>query len=181
MRGRLALAEKGKQMCPKSLGIIPIGFALLLSTACAMRGPTRGPREAATVVSTTAGTGEYATIAGITIDEARRPVIGCSISFSCTDQKNNRGAATDIDGKFILQGLSPGIYTITFEAPGYKTTKTTDVLVERGSSLRVEAVLPTGQEDFGCGNLRPPINQKDTSVGVVIYNDDNGFPRVETK
>ena len=53
----------------------------------------------------------------------------------------SRVTASDAEGAYQLQGLAPGLYTLTFEFPGFQTVKST-VRVSVGAIARLDVALP---------------------------------------
>ncbi len=64
-------------------------------------------------------------------------LIGVSVKIAGT----TRGVATDIDGKYILTGLTPGKYTIEISYVSYATKKITDVEVKGGAVTSLNVVM----------------------------------------
>jgi TonB-dependent starch-binding outer membrane protein SusC len=60
-------------------------------------------------------------INGSVYDEAGDPVIGASVSIEGT----SLGAVTDVDGGFIITGVTPGVKSLVVTYVGYETQKTT--------------------------------------------------------
>ena len=54
---------------------------------------------------------------------------------------SNRGASTDLQGKFILGNLSPGTYRLEFNYIGYINQKITDVIVSANKPAMIEVAL----------------------------------------
>jgi hypothetical protein len=51
------------------------------------------------------------------------------------------GASTDIEGRYILQGLKPGTYTITFSYIGYQSKSIAEVVVGPGKVVNLDVVM----------------------------------------
>ena len=98
-------------------------------------------------------------IAGTVTD----PVQGFDIpSASVFVLGTTRGAATDIDGRYRIDGLSPGDYTVRVSYVGYQTQELTGIRVVEGQTTTLnvelaEAVLGTENEVLVVGE-RPLID-----------------------
>lgn len=81
---------------------------------------------------------ETGTITG-TVTEAstKNPVVGANVIVLGTDF----GAATDINGKFIITNLSANTYQIRFSAIGYTSVTRTDIVVNPNRPAQVEVQL----------------------------------------
>lgn len=57
------------------------------------------------------------------------------------------GDAADLDGKYTIKPLNPGMYTVITKIPGYAPVKTKDVLVTSGNIAFVNVdMIPTAEE-----------------------------------
>ncbi len=75
-------------------------------------------------------------ISGIVTDTTNNPLPGVNIKIPGT----NLGAASGIDGKFIIRNLAPGTYSLEFSSIGYKT-KTIPNLSLRNKALELNVRL----------------------------------------
>jgi len=77
-------------------------------------------------------------IAGKVVDiESNEPLPGANIVLENTQM----GAATNLDGEFIILNISPGVYTLKISMMGYKTQNLTDVRVSIDLTTPVNAKL----------------------------------------
>jgi len=77
-------------------------------------------------------------ISGIVVDsETGSPVIGANVIIEGT----YRGAAADIEGRFLIQNVEPGSYTVVVSAVSYARMLVTDVVVESGKTVTVNGIL----------------------------------------
>ncbi|MGD8748500.1 MAG: TonB-dependent receptor [Balneolaceae bacterium] len=77
-------------------------------------------------------------IAGQVVDaKTGETVIGANVAITGT----TKGAATDLDGKFSIRGLKPGIYSITVSYISYAKKKITGIEVNPGRAAMVNISL----------------------------------------
>ncbi|MBU1720617.1 MAG: TonB-dependent receptor, partial [Bacteroidetes bacterium] len=70
-------------------------------------------------------------ISGEVIDKkSRETIIGANVILKGT----TTGASTDLDGKFLISGLSPGKYSLEVSFISYKKLTITDVIVAKGQT-----------------------------------------------
>lgn len=78
-------------------------------------------------------------ITGIIRDaKTSEPIIGANVVI----QGTTVGAATDIDGKFLINNIKPGSYGVVVSFVTYKTQTLADVVVESGKVTSLEVPLP---------------------------------------
>ena len=78
-------------------------------------------------------------LAGKVLDaKTSEPIIGANVVI----QGTTVGAATDIDGKFLISNLKPGTYNIVVSFVTYKMQTLADVVVEAGKITSLEVPLP---------------------------------------
>jgi TonB-dependent receptor len=78
------------------------------------------------------------TIGGkVTDAKTQEAIIGANVVIEGTTV----GAATDIDGNFLIANVKPGTYSLVITFVTYKSHTITDVVVESGKKTNVEATL----------------------------------------
>ncbi|MDZ7261389.1 MAG: TonB-dependent receptor [candidate division KSB1 bacterium] len=82
------------------------------------------------------------------------------------------GAATDLDGNFIIRSMNPGVYTLQISMIGYTQVQQTGVKVTAGDTTRLEVklkptVLALGQEVVVIGE-KPLFKIDDTATRKTI-------------
>ncbi len=88
-------------------------------------------------IATLAGA-QNGTIGGkVTDAKTQEAIIGANVVIEGTTV----GAATDIDGNFLIANVKPGIYSLVITFVTYKTHTIKDVTVESGKKTTVEATL----------------------------------------
>lgn len=124
---------------------------------------------AALALLTTSGAAAQGIIAGTVTDPAfDEPVFGASVFILGT----TRGAATDIDGRFSIDGLNPGDYTVRVSYVGFQTQELTGIRVQNGQTTTLtieltEALLGTENEVLVIGE-RPLIDVERAESAYVV-------------
>lgn len=75
-------------------------------------------------------------ISGIVTDASDQPLVGITVYI----EELQRGTATDLNGRFELDDVKPGIYELRISGVGFKTT-TKAVKVSKDQSLKLELIL----------------------------------------
>lgn len=101
-------------------------FALLIMMLCIV---------AVGLQAQTRGDGK---IVGSVIDaETGEAIVGANVILEGT----TTGAATDLDGKFVISGIEPGKYTLLVSVVSYSKKRITDLVVEAGKTVTLDVVL----------------------------------------
>ncbi|MBU1935946.1 carboxypeptidase-like regulatory domain-containing protein [bacterium] len=77
-------------------------------------------------------------VKGVVLDQVTRETIPLA---SVVVVGSSRGAAADIDGKFFIDNLAPGVYHLRASAMGYNSDTQSEVLVQPNRSTEVEFLL----------------------------------------
>ncbi len=104
-------------------------------------------------------------ITGIVKNEAGEPLPGCNILVEGT----RLGAATDLDGFFMIMDVPPGTYTVRAEMIGYKVEEVRNVRVVANLTVKLDFVLkeaPLEGEVVEVTDYRVPAVQKDLTYKV---------------
>ncbi|MEN8193774.1 MAG: TonB-dependent receptor [Bacteroidota bacterium] len=113
-----------------------------------------------------AGSGK---ISGIIIDAATdEPLLGANIVILNT----NYGAATDVNGKFIIVGIEPNIYSVKVSSIGYQSKVINNVKVMSELTTEVNVTLTVQSIEMDeevVVEAKRPVVQKDlTSTRVIV-------------
>jgi hypothetical protein len=85
------------------------------------------------------------TIAGSVKDSSGAAVSGATVTVRDNSKNSDVGTVTtDQSGVYTLAELSVGTYTVTIQAPGFRTNVTNDVLLHVGDHRTLDAVLEVG-------------------------------------
>lgn len=112
---------------------------------------------------------QQGTIRGTVTDaDTRESLPGVNVLVTGTA----RGAATDFDGNYVIDGLRPGEYNLQITFIGYETRLYTGIRVNAGETTRLdvrlaEAVLSTEEEVVVIGD-RPLVDVEQSSSAVTI-------------
>ncbi|MDX1547122.1 MAG: carboxypeptidase-like regulatory domain-containing protein, partial [Rhodothermales bacterium] len=86
------------------------------------------------------------TIAGTLVDsETGAPLIGASAILEGTAT----GAATDLDGRFLIPNVEPGTYTVVLSYIGYDPMTVRGVEVRAGETTRIDVALSAEALEVG--------------------------------
>ncbi len=93
------------------------------------------------------------------------------------------GAATDLDGKFTILKMNPGVYTIEISMIGYKQVQNTGVKINPAETTTLnfkleETVLALGQEVVVVGE-QPLFNIEETASKRILSSRDIEVEAVE--
>jgi hypothetical protein len=82
--------------------------------------------------------------------------------------ERSRAVATDTSGQYLLVGLQPGTYIVTFSLPGFTTVKREALEVTTGVTLPVNVVLEVGavQESVTVTTASPVVDIQTTTQGI---------------
>ncbi len=109
-------------------------------------------------------------IAGTVTDtETREPLIG----FNVVIEGTTMGAATGLDGTYVINNVEPGIYSVVFSGVGYQRKIVTNVSVATNFTTRIDIDLATEAVllDAVVVEATSPLIRKDlTSSHTVIDN-----------
>lgn len=111
-------------------------------------------------------------IAGVITDsETGEPLVGVNIQVVGT----TFGAATDVDGTFVILNVPPGLYTLEFSFIGYQTVIVKEVRVNIDFTSRVnqkmEPTVIEGSTVEVIGERNPLVRQDLTNTKVAVTSE----------
>ncbi|OPX35940.1 hypothetical protein B1H10_00045 [candidate division KSB1 bacterium 4484_188] len=116
--------------------------------------------------------GQTGKIAGkITDSSSGEPLPGANVIIEGT----NLGAASDVDGDFLILNLPPGTYILTASMLGYQDVRMTQVAVQADRSTRVDFHLQPASLELGeiiTVEAERPIIQKDLTATASSVSSD---------
>jgi hypothetical protein len=99
----------------------------------------------ATAQSASAQTTGSATLRGVVKDQQGAILRGATVTLINNRNKDERPTTTSDDGTYTFSAVSPGIYTLKIEAPGFKTAERSDVSIETSSTRALDITMEVGQ------------------------------------
>jgi len=86
------------------------------------------------------------------------------------------GAATDINGKFKITGISPGNYNVDISLIGYKTVQFTEIEISKGKTkeldVKLEETVLTLDQDVVVVGKKPLMDVEETQSKKDISKED---------
>jgi len=111
-------------------------------------------------------------IAGTVTDETGMPLPGVNIIIEGT----GTGAATDIEGEYVIIGVRPDAYTLVFSYIGYQGQRVEDVRVRIDLTTTVDAVLREEALEVGgevvVQATRPLVERDVTATTAYVSGDE---------
>lgn len=107
-------------------------------------------------------------INGRVVDEKGDPVAGVKITLTSAVVMGERTTQTNELGSYVFAALPPGLYTLKFEASGFKTVIRTDVEVKVGFTATINVTLEVAalQEAVTVVGETPVLDVTTTQVGI---------------
>lgn len=100
--------------------------------------------------------------------ETGETLIGANVRIENT----LKGTATDIDGRYEIDNIEPGIYTIIYSFISFQTKVVSDVKLEAGQSLKLDVALAVETFDLG---------EEVVVTAAAITNSEGALLRVRQK
>ena len=119
-------------------------------------------------------------IAGSVTDaDTREQLIGINVLIEGT----STGAASDVEGYYVINNVDPGVYTLIFSGVGYQKKIVTNVRVNTDFTTGIDAELSVeaiGLETIVVEAVRPLVRKDLTSSHTVIDNSQIAALPVES-
>ena len=103
-------------------------------------------------------------ITGNVSDSSNAAVSGATVQVMNTGTGVTNQAVTDNSGSYRVNGLLPGMYSVTVDKPGFEQFTQQGIKIDAGSGVRIDAVLSVGRVSTGVVVTgQAPILQTDTA------------------
>jgi Carboxypeptidase regulatory-like domain len=133
----------------------------------------------AALPASTFAQGEQGRVAGIVRDQSNAFVAEAKVLVKSEKTGEERTAATNSQGYFIVGSLKPSIYTIKVEKDGFSAIEYTAMPVTSGHELTIDFELkPAGvQESVNVVGVAPVLDLSSAKIGVnVTEREVQGLP-----
>ncbi len=115
---------------------------------------------------------KFGSISGIVTDSGKIPLDGVILKLVGT----YLGGLSDYEGKFKIEDISPGIYTLRVEVEGFKTVEYTDIEVKSDENKEFNVILKatsfTVDQEIEVVGDRPLLDIEQTSSSHIISSDE---------
>ncbi|MBB5342717.1 carboxypeptidase-like regulatory domain-containing protein [Tunturibacter empetritectus] len=113
-----------------------------------------------------------ASLSGAIADPSGARVPNVNVTLTSTENGVTRDFKTDAEGTFSFSLVPPGVYTLTVEAPGFKTFKQQQIKLEVGQSATLTITLTVGATAEVLVTTAPPLLQTDNAnIGTQISSE----------
>ena len=106
----------------------------------------------------------------ITDASTKEPLFGANIIITGT----SLGAATDIDGNYVILNIEPGVYTVRISMIGYKSVNVEDVRIVVDRTTDISLSLYSTSLELGevVISAETPMVQKDLTSSIAVMTRD---------
>jgi len=115
---------------------------------------------------------KFGSISGIVTDSGKIPLDGVILKLVGT----YLGGLSDYEGKFKIEDISPGNYTLRVEVEGFKTVEYTDIQVNSDENKEFNIILKatsfTVDQEIEVVGDRPLLDIEQTSSSHIISSDE---------
>src|SRR5436189_5868176 len=111
-----------------------------------------------------------ATLQGTITDPSQAAIPNASVVLRNTDTAIERSVPSGEDGHYVFPFVAPGNYSLTVEAPGFKTTVRDGVVLSINDNLKLDLQLPLGQaaEKVQVTGELTAVQAESSSLGTVV-------------
>ncbi len=122
---------------------------------------------AAAMAQTSAGA-----VDGVVQDATGAVVPGVQVTLRNVETGDRRTSVTSAQGQFVFPSVAPGSYEVVAEAPGFKKTVQSKVVVEVQQTTRVDLMMEVGDvaETLEVKAKIPLLQPSTSSLGQVVDN-----------
>ena len=116
------------------------------------------------------GQGAIAEVSGNTVDQSGALLPGVTVTLTEETTGLVRSVVSNDIGRFTIQALQPGRYTMRAELSGFQTQAMTGLTVNVGQALTINFTLPVGglQDQITVTGEAPLIEFSQTQIGANI-------------
>ena len=118
-------------------------------------------------------------ILGTVSDPSGATLAAAKVTVTDVQRGIARTVTTDTSGGYVVPNLTPGIYQVRAESPGFKTVERPNIQIEVATDLTIDISLPTGQvsETVVVTEEVPLVNTTTSTLGGTLSNAEiNDLP-----
>src|SRR5262245_11780146 len=118
--------------------------------------------------------GDRASISGLVQDSSGALLPGVTVeAASPVLIEQSRSVVSDGAGRYSIENLRPGTYTVTFSLTGFKTVRRQGIILEGAFAAQVNMALEVGavEENVTVTGASPVVDVQNTRTQVVISQD----------
>ena len=114
------------------------------------------------------------TLSGTVKDQSGGVVPGAKLTIVNDALKTEFNATSDDMGDYVFPNLAVGQYTLTIDAPGFRTQKKNNLTIDADAAVRFDAVLQLGEKSeeitvvAGDTGLQTNVETVSTQLGEVV-------------
>src|SRR5689334_17592790 len=111
-----------------------------------------------------------ATLQGTITDPSQSAIPNASVTLKNSETGIERSVPSGEDGHYLFPFVAPGTYSVTVEAPGFKTTVRDGVILSVNDNLKLDVQLPLGQaaETVQVTGELTAVQAESSSLGSVV-------------
>ncbi len=114
-------------------------------------------------------------LAGVVVGDGAKPVAGATLHIVRLDGTNASDVTSDAAGKFVVRGVSPGLYRLTARRLGYREAQLTSFRIVAGQTATVRVILTASATQLSTVEVRvgpTEIDSRSTEIAQQIRIDD---------
>ncbi len=110
------------------------------------------------------------TLQGTVTDPTGGAVPGATVAITNTGTNETRSLTTDATGRYVQPFLTPGTYTVSVEAKGFRAAKEENIKIDISQNRSVNFSLAVGQisEQVEVQATQAPLDTNSATLGQVI-------------
>jgi hypothetical protein len=113
-----------------------------------------------------------ASLSGVVADPSGARVPNANVTLTSSENGITRDFKADAEGTYSFSLVPPGVYTLTVQAPGFKTFKQQKIKLEVGQSATLPVALTIGATEEVLVTTAPPLLQTDNAnIGAEISSE----------
>ena len=112
-------------------------------------------------------------ILGAVTDQSGAALTGATVVITDVQRGVTRTITTDQAGEYVAPDLTPGIYKLRAQAPGFKSVERTDIQLEVAKDARIDLMLQPGQvsETVVVSGEVPLVDTTSSTLGGTLTNE----------